>query len=454
MAGLAREQVTALAPDAASVRAATGLALPTAWTTTGRDEEAVWGECPGGSGTYRATALAAGTDARCTCPSRKWPCKHALALLLLDGEGVVPAVSPPPRWVTAWLSSREGASRARARGRPPSTGAPAARTTAEADRSAAPGAQERRRDRERRVDAGVEQMRRWLADLVRGGLATAASRPPEHWEAAARRAVDAGARGLAEHVRTMADLVADRSRPDWPERLVDEVGATALLHEAWVRRDALPQETREALAVRVGLAQSGQDVRATGERVTDEWDVVGSWLEDDGRLLTLRQWAVGARTGRVVQALSFGAAGRRPEAELPRARGFAGTLALHPGTRPPRARLVERGPARRLRPLVGAPDLDATLGVVAEALAVDPWAETTLLQVAAVRVIPPGTGARGGTWHLADRRGRCLPLHPGGDPWVLLAVSGGEAVDVAAEWDGFALRALAVGRPGHEPVTL
>ena len=339
-------------------------------------------------------------------------------------------------------------------GRPPPAGASAPAAPSEADRAPAPDAQERRRDRERRVDAGVEQMRRWLADLVRGGLAAAASRPPEHWEAAARRAVDAGARGLAEHVRTMGDLAADRSRPDWPERLVDQVGATALLHEAWVRRDGLPEETREALAVRVGLAQSAQDVRSTGERVTDEWDVVGSWLEDDGRLLTLRQWAVGARTGRVVQALSFGAAGRRPDTELPRARGFTGTLALHQGTRPPRARLVERGPTRRLRPLLGAPDLDMALGVVAEALAVDPWAETSLLQVAAVRVLPPATGTRGRTWYLADRRGRCLPLQPGGDPWVLLAVSGGEAVDVAAEWDGFALRALAVGRPGHEPVTL
>ena len=47
----------------------------------------------------------------CSCPSRKFPCRHAIALLERLGEETVPE-EPPPAYAEAWLARR----RARATG--------------------------------------------------------------------------------------------------------------------------------------------------------------------------------------------------------------------------------------------------------------------------------------------------------------------------------------------------
>jgi hypothetical protein len=39
------------------------------------------------------------------------------------------------------------------------------------------------------------------------------------------------------------------------------------------------------------------------------------------------------------------------------------------------------------------------------------------------------------TWLIRDRTGAALPLR-GGDPWLLLALSGGSPLDFAGEWNG------------------
>ena len=81
---LTSESVLALAPDASSVKAAQALLKPGQWPTLGFNENAVWGECKGsGSKPYQVEADLSGPVFKCTCPSRKFPCKHSLALLLL-----------------------------------------------------------------------------------------------------------------------------------------------------------------------------------------------------------------------------------------------------------------------------------------------------------------------------------------------------------------------------------
>jgi len=80
-----RVRVLALAPDAPSQRAAQSLVSGRAWPTAGAAEPgALWGECSGSAAApYRTVVDLSGPAYRCSCPSRKFPCKHALALLLL-----------------------------------------------------------------------------------------------------------------------------------------------------------------------------------------------------------------------------------------------------------------------------------------------------------------------------------------------------------------------------------
>ena len=105
---LSAESVLALAPDAASAKAANGLLKPGGWPTLGADAAAVWGECQGsGSKPYQTQVDLSGPTFKCSCPSRKFPCKHGLALLLLRAKDAsLFTASAPPAWVADWLSAR------------------------------------------------------------------------------------------------------------------------------------------------------------------------------------------------------------------------------------------------------------------------------------------------------------------------------------------------------------
>src|SRR5215207_1731222 len=105
---LTSEQILALAPDAASARAGAALATGRKWTRLGGDGRAVWGECQGsGARPYQTRADLADLAAKCSCPSRKFPCKHGLALLLLlTTEPELFAAGEPPAWVSEWLATR------------------------------------------------------------------------------------------------------------------------------------------------------------------------------------------------------------------------------------------------------------------------------------------------------------------------------------------------------------
>jgi Mg-chelatase subunit ChlD len=84
-----------LAPDASSQRAAAGLANPSRWSGSGAAGDLVWGLCAGsGKRPYQTVVDLTGPAYKCSCPSRKFPCKHALALLLNWANGVVPEQGP------------------------------------------------------------------------------------------------------------------------------------------------------------------------------------------------------------------------------------------------------------------------------------------------------------------------------------------------------------------------
>ena len=73
-----------MAPDQSALKAAAGLAKPGKWSAVAgsRDGQLIWGQCAGsGANPYRVVADLSDLGNKCTCPSRKFPCKHVLALL-------------------------------------------------------------------------------------------------------------------------------------------------------------------------------------------------------------------------------------------------------------------------------------------------------------------------------------------------------------------------------------
>ncbi len=101
------EQVTLLAPDASSAKAALAVADPAAWSAAGHDAHAVWGRYLAvAAEPYEVAVDLRGPAYRCTCPSRKLPCKHALGLLLLHAHHHVAPANRLP-FVDRWLRHRE-----------------------------------------------------------------------------------------------------------------------------------------------------------------------------------------------------------------------------------------------------------------------------------------------------------------------------------------------------------
>ena len=107
---LTHHAITALAPDQSSLTAARGLMKVSMWPILTHDSDAglAWGECQGsGANPYRTVFDVVDHGYKCTCPSRKFPCKHVLALMwmFLDDASRFGA-GDVPEWVNEWLGRR------------------------------------------------------------------------------------------------------------------------------------------------------------------------------------------------------------------------------------------------------------------------------------------------------------------------------------------------------------
>lgn len=407
-------RVLALAPDVSSRRAAGPLAAPGAWLTTGAAGTAVWGECQGSAARpYRTAADLAGPAYTCSCPSRKSPCKHALALLLLWACGQVAGGGEPPDWAAPRPAAR------RSREEP-------------ADPQAA---QRRAAQRAARVAAGLDELDRWLADQVRQGLAHSPKASYLHWDTIAARMIDAQAPAIAERLRALPAVL--HSGPGWESRLLEEYAMLRLLISAYRRRDQLPADLDGTVRSRIGFTTRHADVLARGEHVKDSWLVLARRDLELERIRTRRTWLRAGGSGRVALVLSFAGPGESFDLALPAGACAVLELAFYPGALPLRALIVTSENPHPAGPPPGTTAAGALNGW-AHALAADPWLESWPVIITATPATEPRPC-------LADADGDALPLHPGaGDCWPLLAVSAGRPVTVAAEWSPRGLWPLTV----------
>ncbi|MFE4581465.1 SWIM zinc finger family protein [Streptomyces chartreusis] len=419
------DQVLALAPDAASRKAGSKLGAAGPWSEAGSAEEGtVWGLCKGsGSKPYQTVidiADASGPAYKCSCPSRKFPCKHALGLLLLwaGGDGAVPSAAEPPDWAEQWIKGR------RQRAEEKRTAGESGSSPASADPEAARRRAERRAVR---VTAGATELEQRLTDLLRGGLAGAEQAGYGLWEETAARMVDAQAPGLAARVRELGAIPA--SGPGWPVRLLEECALLHLLDQGWLRREGLPDGLADTVRSRIGLPAS-----ADGPPVRDRWLVLAQYDTADVKLTTRRIWLHGADSGRTALLLSYGAAGRAPELTLPVGLALEAELTAYPGAGQLRATLGEQfappAPSSIRPPGMTTAEATARYG---DALRDDPWLDS--VPVTLDRVVPAPDGD---SWQLADADAdTALPLTPAARArpglWRLVALSGGAPVKVFGE---------------------
>jgi len=420
------QQVAGLAPDASSLAAARKLARPGPWSDTGSTETLLWGKCQGSGKTpYQVSIDLVGPAFRCSCPSRKFPCKHGLALLLLwvDGSGSVADADEVAGFAQEWAAERSARAEAKAAGdsaRPSRTPDPAT-------------AAKRLEERLALMDGGMDDFARWLTDLARGGTAAARHQSYAWWDGAAARLVDAQLPGLADDVRSVGGVVS--GRPDWAERLLVALGRWWTGTRAWAARESLGEAQMGDLRAYLGWSTSTESVRRA-DAVTDRWLVLGAHRSDDGRLQQQRTWLRGDATGETVQVLDFAAGGQ----VLPVARvvgsSLDATVARYPGAAVRRALFVDE-PAfsdESVRMPSGA-SLEHARSAAAAAWGQNPWARRVPVVLADVSV---------GVDRVVDAEGASVPLTDCDYVWSLLALTGGRPARVFGELEESRLRPLTV----------
>jgi hypothetical protein len=414
------DQVQGVAPDEAALRAARALANPRPWSATGCDDVALWGACQGSGQTpYEVVVDVTGPAYKCSCPSRKTPCKHALALLLRWADGSI-GTGPRTPEVDEWLAARQAqAQRGREREGP-------------VDEAAA---QRRAELRAGRVAGGLQELERWLLDQVRDGLAGAARAGYSHWDGMAARLVDAQAPGAAGMVRRMG--VVPTSGPQWPGKLLERYAQAWLLARGYARVDAVEPAVAATLRTRVGFPTPRDEVLRSGTAVRDRWLVLGSRDETDVEGLTTRRvWLHGEHTRRRALVLSFAMLGQPLESSLVPGTWADAELRFYPAAQELRALVAE---THNVEPAAepASQQIQEVLTEYAEALARDPWLDTWPV------VLGPVVPASDHGWHLVDDRDDAVPLVDA-EHWRLVAVSGGRRVVVGGEWSAAGLRPLTV----------
>jgi hypothetical protein len=421
------DQVVALAPDASALKSARELASARRWTLLGRSDDWLWGLAQGsGANPYQVQVALGELASKCSCPSRKFPCKHALGLLLLAAENAAAvATATPPAWVAEWAAAR--AQRAEKQE------AKKARTAEEKPVDAAQQ-QKRQEKRAARIDEGAALLRQALQDLVRGGLAAVTS-GAELWPDLDRRMVDAQAPGLGARIASLRSLL--QAGPARREQALDELGQLhtllCALEPANAGREPLQQSLRQA----VGVPLRSDDVLQHAG-VDDRWFVAAVDTLEQDHLVTTVQWLFGLTSRRWANVLHSAPVQQARTAErFPLGVVVRGELVFAPTAAPQRG--LFRTPPRVLVEAAPEPaDFGELLARHAASLAAEPWWRMSPFHVAAA---PAWCGD---TPVLVDGDGRSLPWQPrGGQATVLAAITGGGRCPIAGTWDGRQLHVLA-----------
>lgn len=423
------EQVTAMTPDKASLSNGKKLSGRKHWKTLGQNDDALWGECQG-SALYQVKVEVASLVASCSCPSRKLPCKHALGLLLLAANTPDELTTgEPPEWVSSWLEKRAESTQ-RKETKSKESKAPSAKSVAK---------------RQQMVEQGLERLDLWLSDLVRNGLGSIEAQPASYWDTMAKQMVDNQIPGIAARVRRMGESV--HATTNWTQQVFVQSGQLALLSQAYRRLDTLPQPLQDDVRAQIGWTLTEDEVIQRGEHVHDTWLFLGNSIEETDKGKTQRTWLYGEQSQRAALLTQFIP---RIAQSFPNVYPFGmrqqAELAFWPGAASLRALIVEQQGA--LQPLgdslPGTPMLDAFLASVATILARQPWQDTFLGMLCGVTPILTNHNQ----WAIYDHDRQALPLSRG-EYWRLLALSGGEPVDLAAIWDGETLQPIGTLVAGH-----
>ncbi|MBX9858318.1 MAG: SWIM zinc finger domain-containing protein [Sphingomonas sp.] len=348
--------IESLAPDQSSLKAAAGLTKASRWSGVGasRDGTLLWGACAGsGANPYRVMADLSDLGSKCTCPSRKFPCKHVLAMLWMHVDGTMAfGASETPEWVSEWLGRRrKGTSAAPAAAASVATKDMRAALAVDPEQPDDPKAAARRqaatekraRETHAAIHDALDALDQWIGDQLRLGLSGFLDEATARCRRIAARMVDGKAQALGGRIDELPSRLLALPAGDRVRDAAAELSKLVLLARAW---RANPDDPEIARAVATAETRDQVLENAATLRVTAFWEVVGERIETrrDG-LVSQTTWLLnltveGPRFAMLVDYFPA-SAGKRGSA-FAIGEQFEGELAFYPAQNPLRALLVRR----------------------------------------------------------------------------------------------------------------
>ena len=401
-----------LAANEAAFQRAKGLTEPRLWRELGRTKQGYWGRYYD----FDVWVSLQGPSFKCSCPSRQYPCKHVLGLLLMAlSQSQHWSNLDPPAAFLAWLEKQQV--------KPP------AKT-----QSARSG--ERLQARISNIQGGLIELDHWLQDLAQRGLADLAQQSDASWQRLISRMVDAQAPGLASR---LTELQQKSMRDAEAVKLIDQVGQIHLLSQAMHQQSELPTALRAELFQQLGINLRKEEVLSSPP-VAGRWLVLGRRLEIGDRFDVQRTWlqGQGEAKGRSALLLEFSVGSRAFPSSFQAGQVLEGPLHFYPSSYPLRALFGREPEVLAQEALPQAGDLAKELQNYAQALGANPWLSRYPLVAHGVQPIQ-----KGDRHFLSSLEGSSLPLVPNYPRWwELLALSGGDRLTVMGEWDGYELYPL------------
>ncbi|WP_291528289.1 SWIM zinc finger family protein [Bacteroides sp. UBA939] len=406
---LTEEQISQLAPDAASVKAGKGLASQTKWVLLEHNDRAVWGHCQGSGKTpYQTVVDTKDIAFKCSCPSRKFPCKHGLGLLFMCiAHAGLFKEAEEPEWVTAWLSKREV--KAEKKEQKEKASAPVDEA-AQAKRQAV---------RHQKVLGGIDDLQIWMKDLLRNGLLNVPERAYTLFEAISRRMVDAQAGGLAGRLRSLQEI--NYYADSWKYELTDKLGKLYLLAESYKNLEHLSTDWQAEVRTQIGYSQAKEEVMS-GEPVSDQWLALPIRNRKVNDLRVDAFWLYGKSSRRSGIYLSFMAPGALPEFNLVPGGVYQGDTYFYQGTGILRILPKNLQWTDATFSPSFSPDLSVAVQYYRSVMQTNPLTEEVPLLVDNVRLL-----GNGNTFYIQDTAERAIPVHIEESARIdILAITGGK----------------------------
>lgn len=406
---LTEEQIIQLAPDASSVKAGKGLATGTKWVLLEYSEHAIWGHCQGSGKTpYQTVVDVRNIAFQCSCPSRKFPCKHGLGLLFLyAAHSDLFRQAEEPGWVTNWISKREEKAEKKEQ-------------KAKAETPVDEAAQAKRQaTRHKKVLNGIDDLQVWIKDLLRNGLLNVPERAYTLFDGIARRMVDAQASGLANRLRTIQEI--DFYTESWKYKLTDQLGKLYLLSESYKNLEKQSEEWQYEIRTQIGYPQAKEEVLA-GEAVADQWMVLHKRSRKINELNTETYWLYGRQSGRFAIYLNFITPGSLPEVNLVPGSVYEGELCFYRGVNALRALFKTSELSSDTFAPTFCKDLEEATARYRESLQQNPFTEDLPILVENLRL-----AAKGNLLYLQDVHNKLVPVKVEDATRIdILSVTGGK----------------------------